>query len=128
MQQGKIPADAGFNASFPSVHDPYQAPPGRCAGLISQMAPYELKEGGHEKWLNRKFRQEYMWKQIEKLQQYAPNITKEKVLQTYVTTPADIQNKFANMVKGGYKQGAYHPLQMGIPTGRTSTARSIGRR
>ena len=29
------------------------------------------------------------------------------------TTPADIQNKFANMVKGSYKQGAYHPLQMG---------------
>ena len=25
----------------------------------------------------------------------------------------DIQNKYANMVKGGYKQGAYHPLQMG---------------
>jgi phytoene dehydrogenase-like protein len=113
MQQGKIPDDAGYNASFPSVHDPYQAPPGKCSGLLSQMAPYELKDGGHEKWLNRKFRQEYMWKQIAKLQQYAPNITKEKVLQTYVTTPADIQNKFANMVKGGYKQGAYHPLQMG---------------
>ena len=113
MKQGKIPDDAGFNASFPSVHDPYQAPPGKCSGLISQMAPYDLKDGGHEKWLNRKFRQEYMWKQIAKLQQYAPNITKDKVLQTYVTTPADIQNKFANMVKGGYKQGAYHPLQMG---------------
>ena len=113
MQQGKIPDDAGYNASFPSVHDPYQAPPGKCAGLISQMAPYDLKDGGHERWLNRKFRQEHMWKQIAKLRQYAPNITRDKVLQTYVTTPADIQNKFANMVKGGYKQGAYHPLQMG---------------
>jgi phytoene dehydrogenase-like protein len=28
MKQGKIPDDAGYNASFPSVHDPYQAPRG----------------------------------------------------------------------------------------------------
>jgi phytoene dehydrogenase-like protein len=35
------------------------------------------------------------------------------VLWTYSTTPADIENKFTNMVKGSYKQGAYHPLQMG---------------
>jgi len=48
------------------------------------------------------------------LAQYAPNVTKENVLWTYLTTPADIQNKFANMVKGGYKQGQYHPLQMGF--------------
>jgi phytoene dehydrogenase-like protein len=113
MSQGRMPDDAGFNASFPSVHDPYQAPPGKCAGLISQMAVFDLKDGGHEKWLKHTFRQEYMWKQIAKLQQYAPNLTKDKVLQTYITTPADIQNKFANMVNGGYKQGMYHPLQMG---------------
>jgi phytoene dehydrogenase-like protein len=113
MKEGKMPDDAGFNASFPSVHDPYQAPPGKCAGLISQMATYDLKDGGHEKWLNMKFREEYMWKQIAKLQQYAPNLTNDKVLETYITSPADIQNKFANMVKGGYKQGMYHPLQMG---------------
>ena len=113
MEQGKITDDAGYNACFPSVHDPYQAPPGKCAGLISQMAPFELKDGGHEKWLNREFREDYMWKQVAKLQQYAPNITREKVLWGYITSPIDIQNKFANMVRGGYKQGAYHPLQMG---------------
>ena len=113
MKEGKMPADAGFNACFPSVHDPFQAPPGRCSGLISQMACFDMADGGHEKWLNRKFRNEYMWQQVEKLQRYAPNITRDKVMQTYVTTPADIQNKFPNMVRGGYKQGAYHPLQMG---------------
>ena len=36
------------------------------------------------------------------------------MLWTYLTTPADLPNKFANMVCGGYKQGAYHPLQMGF--------------
>ena len=30
-----------------------------------------------------------------------------------MTTPADIENKFPNMVKGSIKQGAYDSLQMG---------------
>jgi phytoene dehydrogenase-like protein len=113
MRNGEMTASPGFNACFPSVHDPYQAPPGKCSGLISQMAPFDLKDGGSEKWLNKKFREEWMQKQIDLLSVYAPNV-KESVLWTYITSPADIQNKFANMVKGGYKQGQYHPLQMGF--------------
>ena len=114
MRTGQLPASPGFNACFPSVHDPYQAPPGKCSGLISQMAPYDLKDGGHDRWLNLKFKEEWAEKRIALLGQYAPNVTKDNVLWTYMTTPADIQNKFANMVKGGYKQGQYHPLQMGF--------------
>jgi phytoene dehydrogenase-like protein len=30
-----------------------------------------------------------------------------------MTTPADIENKFVNMVEGSIKQGAYDSLQMG---------------
>jgi len=113
MEKGELPKTAGYIASFPSVHDPYQAPPGRASGLLSQMAPYELKDGGHEKWLKYKFREQIAEYQLATLQKYAPNITKDKVLWWNITTPADIQNKFANMVKGSYKQGMYHPLQMG---------------
>ena len=113
MGDGQMPAGAGYNCCFPSIHDPYQAPPGRASGLISQMAPFDLKDGGSERWLNHTYREETVERQLAILQRYAPNVTREKVLWTYLTTPADIQNKFANMVKGSYKQGAYHPLQMG---------------
>jgi len=113
MRTGEMTETPGFNCCFPSVHDPYQAPPGKVSGLISQMAPFELKDGGSEKWLNGKFREEWAENRLATLERYAPNITKDKVLWTYITTPADIQNKYANMVRGGYKQGAYHPLQMG---------------
>lgn len=113
MSTGTLPARPGFNCCFPSVHDPYQAPPGRASGLLSQMAPFELQDGGSERWLNHQYREETAERQIAVLQRYAPNITRDKVLWTYLTTPADIQNKFANMVRGSYKQGAYHPLQMG---------------
>jgi phytoene dehydrogenase-like protein len=113
MDKGELPKTAGYIASFPSIHDPYQAPPGRASGLLSQMAPYALKNGGADGWLRYKFRQEIADYQLATLQKYAPNITKDKVLWWNITTPADIQNKFANMVRGSYKQGMYHPLQMG---------------
>ena len=113
MAEGRMPENAGYNCCFPSVHDSFQAPPGRASGLISQMAPFDLEGGGPDKWLNYEYRRGITERQIARLHEYAPNITGETVLWTYLTTPADIANKFANMVHGSYKQGAYHPLQMG---------------
>ncbi|MFC1999837.1 phytoene desaturase family protein [Chloroflexota bacterium] len=113
IEKGEISARAGFNCSFPSIHDPQQAPPGRCSGLFSEMAPYRVN-GTPEAWLNVKFKEELAWKRLEVLQRYAPNITNDKVMALYVSTPADIANKFADMVEGGIKQGAYLPLQMGF--------------
>jgi len=114
MGSGELPERAGYIASFPSVHDPYQAPAGKCSGLLSQMSPFELKDGGSEKWLRYRYRQEMAEYQLATLRRYAPNMTEDKVLWWNITTPADIQNKFANMVRGSYKQGMYHPLQMGF--------------
>ncbi len=113
MATGELPETAGYIATFPSIHDPYQAPAGKASGLLSQMAPYELKDGGSDKWLNYNYRKELAAYQLRTLEKYAPNITPEKALWWNITTPADIQNKFANMVRGSYKQGQYHPLQMG---------------
>jgi phytoene dehydrogenase-like protein len=113
MNTGELPEKAGYIACFPSVHDSYQAPEGKSSGLLSQMAPFELKDGGSKKWLNFKYRRELGEYQLSTLRKYAPNMTEEKVIWQNITTPADIANKFVNMVRGGYKQGAYHPLQMG---------------
>jgi len=114
MEAGQMPLQAGFNACFPSLHDPYQAPPGKASGLISQMALFDLEDGGSEKWLQNKYREEVAETLLATLERYTTNVNKDTVLETYLTTPADIQNKYVNMVKGGYKQGAYHPLQMGF--------------
>jgi phytoene dehydrogenase-like protein len=114
MQVGEVPPQAGFNCCFPSVHDPFQAPAGRASGLISQMAPFDLAGGGSERWLDHQVREATADRLVSILGRYAPNVTRDTVLWTYLTTPADIQNKFPNMVKGSYKQGAYHPLQMGF--------------
>ena len=113
MAAGELPETAGYIATFPSVHDPYQAPEGRASGLLSQMAPYDLKDGGYKKWLNYNYRKEIADYQLRTLEKYTTNMTRDKTLWWNITTPADIQNKFANMVRGSYKQGQYHPLQMG---------------
>jgi len=103
----------GFNACFPSVHDPLLAPPGRCSSQLSMMAPYNLKEGP-EKWYNLKYKQELAEQCLSVLRRYAPNLSVDKVLQSYISTPLDMQNKFPDMREGSYKQGAYIPFQMGF--------------
>jgi phytoene dehydrogenase-like protein len=101
----------GFNCCFPSIHDPKQAPPGKHTALISLHAPHDLKEGGPERWY--RIREQESARCVEMLRKYVPNISEESILWHYITSPLDIGNKFANMVKGSYKHGAYLPLQMG---------------
>jgi len=112
ISKGETCENEGLECCFPTVHDPSQGPPGKHTGLISQMAPYEL-QGGVEQWYNFKFKQEQVAKRLETVARYAPNI-KDSVLWHSIGTPLDTENKFQDMVKGSYKQGAYLPLQMGF--------------
>jgi len=111
IDRGELMKGAGFNCCFPGFLDPTQASEGRGTAYISQMAPYQLKDGV-EKWYNRDFRQEQIEMCIETLNKYAPGI-KDQVLWSCITTPLDIENKLLDMGKGSIKQGAYHPFQMG---------------
>ena len=130
VHKGELPAEAHFNCCFPSVLDPKQvsapAVPGRCTGLLSRLAPYDLKEGGSDRWYNYKFKEELVKSGLATLKKYAPNIDEDNILWHYVSTPVDIENKFPSMVKGGIKQGAYAPLQMGYnrPNNECSTTKT----
>jgi phytoene dehydrogenase-like protein len=104
---------AGFNACFPTVHDPTEAPPGKHTGLISEAVPYDLKDGGADRYYNYKFKEEHAQQLLNVLRKYAPNMNEDTVLWTYIGTPKDYENKFWDMKKGSYKQGGYFPLQMG---------------
>ncbi|MDY6862167.1 MAG: NAD(P)/FAD-dependent oxidoreductase, partial [Thermodesulfobacteriota bacterium] len=96
IERGEADGNIGFNCCFPTVHDPSQAPPGKHTGLISVMAPYELKEG-KEKWYDINFREEQIKKSIGILREYAPNLTDEKIRGTYISTPLDVENKYLDM-------------------------------
>ena len=109
--------DGGFNCCFPSVHDltrvnrrPDSAI--KHIGLISmECAPYDLKDGGPEAWY--RVRRDYAERCKATLRKYAPNMTDDNIAWDYIGTPLDTENKFPNMKKGCFKQGAYFPLQMG---------------
>jgi phytoene dehydrogenase-like protein len=110
IDRGELPSKVGFNCCFPTVHDPSQAPSGRHTGIISEMAPFNLKEGA-EKWYDLKFKEAHKEQCLATLCKYAPNMA-DKILWTYISTPLDFSNKYANMVQGSFKQGAYEIFQM----------------
>ena len=112
IRNGELLPGGGFHCSFPSVHDPSQAPPGRCTGLITELAPFNLKEGGADQWHKMKFLEEHADDLVNTLSKYAPDI-KEKILWKNTCSPYGIYDRFQDMVDGSFKQGAYHPLQMG---------------
>lgn len=125
VRNGELLKGGGFHCSFPSVHDPTQAPPGRCTGLITELAPYNLKNGGADQWHKFKFSEEHADDLINTLAKYAPDI-KEKIVWKNTCSPRGIEDRFSDMVQGSFKQGAYHPLQMGYnrPNAECSNHRS----
>ncbi len=126
VDNGELSSQASFNCCFPTVHDPIQAPKGRHTGIISRFAPYNLKDGGADKWYNIAFKEQVAQSCLDTLRKYAPNMTNDKVLWKYITSPIDLPNKFLDMVQGSFKQGLYHPLQMGYlrPNEQCSNART----
>jgi len=114
VYRGEMPKKIGFNCCFPSNHDPSLAPAGRCVSLISSLSPHDLSDGGADKWYRLAFREEQAGRCLDVLERYAPNITRDKIFQTYISTPVDIANKFPTMQKGSIKHGAYTPFQMGF--------------
>lgn len=113
VDNGELQETAIFNCCFPSIHDPLQAPPGKCTALLSRHAPYKLKDGGSDKWYSMDYKREVADQCMRALQTYAPNMNSDNVIWDYVSTPVDIENKFLDMKEGSYKQGLYDPLQMG---------------
>ena len=116
-----------ISASFPTVHDSLQCRhPGRHTGLIQEHVPYDLRNGGADRWYSMPFKEERSDRCIDVLTKYAPNINGETIRSRYISTPVDCENKFWDMVKGSTKQGQYHPLQMGYmrPNEYCSTHRS----
>lgn len=118
IKDGTVKEDGGFNCCFPSLHDPLLVKPsifkvGKYTGLISLMAPYELKQGGADRWYDRKLQDEVAKRCFDTLQRYAPNITTDKILSSHICTPKGVEDKFPDMKRGSFKQGAYTPFQLG---------------
>jgi phytoene dehydrogenase-like protein len=124
--QGISDLKDGYVLTIPSVHDPMQcAHHGGHICSIYKMAPYDLN-GDSDNWIRHKTKEEHAMGCIDVLRRYVVNATDENIRNFYVSTPAEYSKKFADMVRGSIKQGAYLPLQMGYmrPNEFCSTHRS----
>ena len=112
LASGRLSRDPGFGAGCLTLFDPSQAPPGKHTAYFWVASPYELKNGGAERWNDVK--QEYLARCIEKWREYAPNMNSKNVIAKAAYTPYDISSKVVSMVRGGFNLGRISPDQSGI--------------
>ena len=104
------PVDGKLLVVHHSAYDKTRSPEGKHVVLtdFDIVTATFLKE---REWLD--FKKAHAKEALADWQKYAPNMTNDNIPADYISTPFDTENKFPNMRKGCFKQGAYLPLQMG---------------
>ena len=73
----------------PTVGDPQRAPGGRHTLKIIGFHPYELGDGGPERWAE--IKDDVSRANLEHLRRYAPNLRGDTILATLVKSPVDLE-------------------------------------
>lgn len=100
---GALPDVCRPNAAVNSLFDPSDAPPGHFTGLLRQIAPYGLADGGPAAWDG--LARWYGQRCLDAWRRFAPNLDADTVLDWVPYTPADIPRKLRNMVQGDWMMG-----------------------
>jgi phytoene dehydrogenase-like protein len=108
---GAITEVYGLDAGIMTVHDPSQAPQGLHTVYITIPAPFELADGGAARWPD--VVDEAAERMVDKFREYAPNITKAKILGRFAYSPKDIEEYLPDMVAADVCQGKICPEQLG---------------
>jgi phytoene dehydrogenase-like protein len=103
VRRGRLPVPCHPNAAVNTLFDPSDAPAGCYTGLLRQVAPYELAEGGAGAWDG--LARFYGERCLEAWRRHAPNLDGDAVLDWVPYTPADIPRKLVNMVRGDWMMG-----------------------
>ncbi len=91
------------NCAVNSLFDPSDAPDGCYTGLLRQVAPYNLADGGAKAWDD--VAKSYGRRCIEAWTAAAPNMTERAFLEWTTYTPLDISRRMPNMVRGDWMGG-----------------------
>ena len=110
IARGQFPNGPVGNGCCNTLFDPSYAPPGKHIAFWWPFAGYEI-DGRASTWDDR--RREYAERLLEVWRSYAPNLTADNVLASYLFTPLDVERRNLNMVRGSVRGGAYHPDQLG---------------
>ncbi|HET8922637.1 MAG TPA: NAD(P)/FAD-dependent oxidoreductase [Candidatus Acidoferrum sp.] len=94
----------------PTVADPTRAPAGMHSIKIVGWQPYQLKEGP-DHW--DQIKEEVSDGYLKFLRRYAPNMTDEKILARFITSPRDLERMNPHFWHGSAHAGAQSASQVG---------------
>jgi phytoene dehydrogenase-like protein len=108
--EGIPPTKPGMQCAHPTLHDPTQAPPGKHTIFLWQFAPYNLKDGGPQKW--DEIKDKYMDTCLARWREYAPNLDERNIIAKWSFSPLDVERNIINMKHGDFMVGAVNRDQM----------------
>jgi phytoene dehydrogenase-like protein len=85
----------------PTLADPSRAPEGHHTVKLLSPQAWEVPDG--RDWDD--YKQEVAARQLEHLRRFAPNLTDEAIVTSFVKSPADIERSNAHMVHGAFHGG-----------------------
>jgi len=102
--------DQPLHVICPTVADPSRAPAGMHTIKLLGWQPYELKEGP-EHW--DKIKDQVADSNLQRLRQFAPNLTDDKILARFIESPLDMERMNPHFWRGSAHAGAQSASQSG---------------
>jgi phytoene dehydrogenase-like protein len=104
VAEGKIPSRISFGTGHITIFDPSQAPAGCATAYGWHAMPYA--PGGDPVNIE-DVKQEFAEKMLDVWRRYAPNLTPDNVLHTWIYTANDYSRSLINMVRGDIFMGSF---------------------
>jgi phytoene dehydrogenase-like protein len=110
---GVPPRQPGLFSVHPSLFEPSLCPPGKEACFVEQIAPYELRDGGHERWP--KVKDGYAELVHDRCRPYTSGgLEPGQIVGRYVSSPIDIETVMPSMKQGDWNHGEMSQDQLGV--------------
>lgn len=109
VNAGRPPRIIQFGSGPLSVLDPTQAPPGKHTTYAWHIMPRHPDIGSQN---YEDFKEEFSEKIIDRFAEYAPNLTRDKIIGKHVYTAEEYTQEFPNMVNGDIFMGSFRAEQV----------------
>jgi phytoene dehydrogenase-like protein len=110
---GVPPRRPGLFSVHTSLFEPSMCPPGTEACFVEQIAPYELRDGGHEAW--EAVKAGYADFVLDRWRPYLESgLEPERIVGRYISSPIDIERVMPSMKHGDWNHGEMTQDQLGI--------------
>lgn len=93
-----------------SIWDPTRAHASKHSILVEEFAP-PYRFFSEREWLRK--RKEFVDELFKQWVQYAPNMTKDNLIDAFITTPLDVVMRHPDMIEGGWVEGSMYASQLG---------------